>query len=1046
MPDAHRLYVLIHLRKSLGLSLAAMARSCGLSGRRAYESASAWERGLSVPHPHLRAPFLRYLANTLGLRADPQQLQAVWQMLAEEWHWELLSAADWRALDAAQSLPAMPVHPVHNAAAPERAALPPGSLLPFAPNPHFVGRSTELRALDAQLQQHGALALTAHAQAALVGPGGVGKTQLAIEFAHRYGHRFTGGVFWISFADPATVPAAVAACGAPTALNLRPDFAQLGLDIQVQLVLAAWQAAIPRLLIFDNCEDAALLRRWLPRTGGCRVLITSRRSSWEADLSVVTLPLGLFSRSESLALLRHYAPGSQLRDDDLIAIAAELDDLPLALHLAGSYLTRGADTLTPHAYLAEVRQALWSEFRIQDSGFRSDGGIENARAVAQGPSLHRSLAGVGLHGRPLPTPTGHLNHIEQTIALSLARLDRDDPDDSFAYQLLLRAAWLAPGELIPLELLGEDSGVRIQESEDALPLVAGTVEGSEVRSQDSEGSWRGGDGTLAATRAQKSEGRSQESEDSLPGVERDMGTMERRVTLAVQRLVDSGLLLLSGQQVRLHRLVVAFLRQHAVGAAAQTAVEELLLKRMHTENLIDNHPALLALQPHLISVTNTALRRGDLRAAALASELSWHLHQVGTTEQTLAYNQRSLAIRQAMLGANHPELATNLHSMGWTYDADGRYEQALGLHQRGLAIRRAALGAQHRDVAISLNFVGMIQHALCDYATAQGTYADALAVHYAQQPRDEPEIAELLNNIGLVLIARGRYHEARPYLEQALQLREDAQPHNRALLAVTVNNIGYLLRVSGEFARARSFLERALALRRTIFGPENAYIAVTLSHLARLEHIQAQYALAWSHFEECLTIRRAVYDALHPDTAHTLSNLGMVLVDQGEYVAAQPYLEAALAMHRQTCGDQHRHTARSLNHLGMLHQACSDPGAATRYFRDALAIRRRVLGATHHDTANTLSHLGMLRLQHGHAQQALPLVREALRCHQLRLGDHHHYTARSQLRMAQVAVALGEHEAAEFHAHAALTVYRSVFGVDHPFTLVALDWRQRFVA
>jgi hypothetical protein len=99
----------------------------------------------------------------------------------------------------------------------------------MAANPLFTGRHQELQQLARQLQ-HGA-ALAIHAVAA-TGMGGIGKTQLACEFAHRYGRYFPGGVFWLSFANSAAVPDEIAACGGPDGLNL-PGFNALERPDQV---------------------------------------------------------------------------------------------------------------------------------------------------------------------------------------------------------------------------------------------------------------------------------------------------------------------------------------------------------------------------------------------------------------------------------------------------------------------------------------------------------------------------------------------------------------------------------------------------------------------------------------------------------------------------------------------------------------------------------------------------------------------------------------------------------------------------------------------
>jgi len=214
-------------------------------------------------------------------------------------------------------------------------------------------------------------------------------------------------------------------------------------------VQAAWQSPLPRLLVFDNCEDEALLEQWRPPHGGCRVLVTSRRAEWEATLGVRALPLGVLHREESVTLLRHHRPDLSIDDADLKAIAAELGDLPLALHLAGSYLAHYRYGVTPVAYLAELQQ----------------------------PDVlaHKSLQ--GLQGRKRArnlSPTRHEQHVARTFALSYDRLDSTDFTDASALALLARAAHFAPGQPIPRPLLlatvtgAEEASGEVLQAEDAL--------------------------------------------------------------------------------------------------------------------------------------------------------------------------------------------------------------------------------------------------------------------------------------------------------------------------------------------------------------------------------------------------------------------------------------------------------------------------------------------------------------------------------------------------------------------------------------------------
>ena len=101
-------------------------------------------------------------------------------------------------------LAALPLDPL-----PEPGGLPPGSVMPWPRNRFFVGREPELRTLARQLKEGGTAAIGQ--SPAVTGLGGQGKTQLAVELAYRVGRWFAGGVFWVSCAEPASIPDAVAA-------------------------------------------------------------------------------------------------------------------------------------------------------------------------------------------------------------------------------------------------------------------------------------------------------------------------------------------------------------------------------------------------------------------------------------------------------------------------------------------------------------------------------------------------------------------------------------------------------------------------------------------------------------------------------------------------------------------------------------------------------------------------------------------------------------------------------------------------------------------
>src|SRR5262245_24628212 len=127
---------------------------------------------------------------------------------------------------------------------------PPPFAIPYSPNPLFVGREAELARLEELLAQG--------KTPAVQGPGGMGKTQVAVQLAHRLRDQFPGGVFWLNMERDEGVDTQIAAFAGPKGLRIPGWDQPNAFERNRDEVLAAWQLPISRLLVFDNLEDSAL--------------------------------------------------------------------------------------------------------------------------------------------------------------------------------------------------------------------------------------------------------------------------------------------------------------------------------------------------------------------------------------------------------------------------------------------------------------------------------------------------------------------------------------------------------------------------------------------------------------------------------------------------------------------------------------------------------------------------------------------------------------------------------------------------------------------
>jgi hypothetical protein len=204
-------------------------------------------------------------------------------------------------------------------------ALPPIWNVPHARNPNFTGREEILQDLRKSLAAGQATALTA-----LHGLGGVGKTQLALEYAYRQAPDYNL-VWWLRADDPVALAGDYAALAKELDL---PEKDAANQEDQVAAVRRWLSQNVKWLLIFDNAGKPQDLNSYLPKGGNGHVLITSRYAAWRGI--AWALDVRVWERPEAVAFILKRT-GQQ---DEAAAgeLAQELGDLPLALEQAGAYI------------------------------------------------------------------------------------------------------------------------------------------------------------------------------------------------------------------------------------------------------------------------------------------------------------------------------------------------------------------------------------------------------------------------------------------------------------------------------------------------------------------------------------------------------------------------------------------------------------------------------------------------------------------------------------------------------------------------------------
>ena len=716
--------------------------------------------------------------------------------------------------------------------------------VPYRHNPFFTGREALLEALDQHLHAEQAVVL---AQAVtLHGLGGIGKTQVALEYAYQYGQRYQA-VFWI---EAETIESLhVSFLRLANTLEL-PECSQ---EKQEQIVVAVqrWLSLHPNwLLIWDNVEESERLTPFLPSSPEGKMLFTTRLQmpgAMALSVEIPTLPLEqavqlLMKRAHLLNINATQEEGEQLKashpDEHRSAteLSELLDGLPLALDQAGAYLEETGCSITD--YLLHFRQ--------------------QRKRVLQRRGSH-----AGIHPASVVT----------TLALAIKRVEQMHP---LATDFLQVCAFLYP-ENIPEEIFTTGAAALGQAWEELgsdpyqFDLLLAAVRSASLIRRDAKTH------TLSLHRLVQAmlQDQMEQSEARLwkehvicvlnavlpDGKFENWGIYERSVVQARAAvvLVQEENIARDEAGMLLHK-VGGYLLERGRYREAEPLLEQAVQMAERQYG-----PTHLELVPRLTKL----------------GELFW---QQGWYEQVETLLMRVLKIQDQWLEPEHPQRAETLSSLALMYWHQGKYEQAEPLYQYALHIQEKQQEPDLVEMAITLNNFGLLYFKQKKYEQAEALHQRALALREQQLGPEHPQVAISLRNLAAVYRVMKRYEQAEQFYQRVLQIREKLlgadHPHTTRLL----NDLAGLYREQGKYEQAEVLYQKALQIRMQTLDAEHPTIATTLSGLAQVYQKQEKYEQAKILYQRALSIQTRRLGTSHPDVAETLKGLEALYQEQAEWI------------------------------------------------------------------------------------------------------------------------------------------------------------------
>ncbi|KAH7389980.1 P-loop containing nucleoside triphosphate hydrolase protein [Pyrenochaeta sp. MPI-SDFR-AT-0127] len=711
---------------------------------------------------------------------------------------------------------------------PERSGTPPRPtiLIPFPRDPDFVERGAKLDEIKKRFATTGS-------RAALVGLGGVGKSQLAIEYAYRTRKQLPETwVLWVHASNAARFEQSFRDIADCVKILGRQDS-----QANIFKLVHDWLRDSKHrwFLILDNVDDASYLqptdsnrsqpmdksrtadrplREYLPHCEHGSILITTRNKA--AGLKLVetrdVIHVEPMDKMQALTLLEKKLGVQEDTDDtgdDAAELTAALEYMPLAIVQAASYILQRAPRCSVAQYLKDFKKSERKRSSLlthEDSQLRRDWEAKNSILI--------------------------------TWQISIEYIQQTRP--SAADLLSLMSFFDRQG--IPEALLHRRTAQGTDRQDQAEPEDKDSNSEEDIASQSSA------------------------ADDDF---ERDIVVLRNFYLISIET---------SGTGFEMHALVQLATRKWLAANGTDERWRQQFVSNLNAEfptGQYENWPICQALFAHVKAAVEYNLEKESslLEWAKLLYHAAWYAVEIGNINDAITFAVKSLEVRKNVLGLEHGESLLSMAMAGLAYKLGGRWNEAEELEEQVLETRKKNLGIDHPDTLVSMNNLAVTYMNQGRWDVAEVLQVQVLESYKKKLGLEHPETLLSMGNLASIYWSQGRWDTAEELQVRTLETQKKKLGLDHPNTLICMGNLASTYMHQGRWNAAEELRVQLLETQKKKLGLDHPNTLICMGNLALIYGSQGRWDTAEKLQVQVLETHKKKLGLDHPDTLISMNNL-----------------------------------------------------------------------------------------------------------------------------------------------------------------------------
>ncbi|CAG8083911.1 unnamed protein product [Penicillium salamii] len=424
--------------------------------------------------------------------------------------------------------------------------------------------------------------------------------------------------------------------------------------------------------------------------------------------------------------------------------------------------------------------------------------------------------------------------------------------------------------------------------------------------------------------------------------------------------------------------------------------------------------------------------------ATLLYRAAYYASQRGNIADTREMAARSREQRMILLGEEHEEVLNSTVMLAKAHWLDDRWEEAEQLLVQVLKTHKTKLGEEHPSTLISLANLASTYRNQGRWDEAEQIDLHVIMTSKAKLGEDNPITLTSMSNLASTYRNQGRWKEAEQLEVQVMKTSKTKLGEDHPSTLTSMINLASVYRDQGRWKEAEQLDLQVMKISKMKLGEDHPSTLTSMSNLGSTHGYHGQWKEAEQLFLHVIKIRKTKFGEDHPSTLSSMADLAATYSNQGRWKEAEQLFLHVIKTCKTKLGEDHFKTLSYMANLASMLWNQHRSEEAEQLLLHVIKTRKIKLGEDHPDTLTSISNLASTYSDRGRWEEAEKLEVQVMETRKRKLGDDDLRTLSSMARLAATYSNQGRWEEAENLEVQVMEIRKTKLGEDHPDTLSSM--------